>query len=254
LFPPRRRSQLERGGDERPGIEDNAARAAWLRALSREVGDRQGQAIALVNLGMTWHAPGDGLRARAALDRSLALCRDIGARYPEGYGLLGLARLAGEEAAAAGALRLAEESLALRREIGHGDGVADLLLEIGESQRRAGDATAARTALEEGLSLSREQGRAPEVEFALAVLACLAGGDTRAAEAALAEAGDTGDSPRVRWLLWQATGDRAHLEKAKRLLDEALAKVPAEHHEAMLTNLRVNREISAAAREHLPPS
>ena len=41
-------------------------------------------------------------------------------------------------------------------------------------------------------------------------------------------------------------GDRAHLEEAKRLLDETLANVPVEHHEAMLTNLRVNREIMAA--------
>ena len=34
--------------------------------------------------------------------------------------------------------------------------------------------------------------------------------------------------------------------EAKRLLDEALAMVPAEYHEAMLTNVRVNREITAA--------
>jgi hypothetical protein len=47
-------------------------------------------------------------------------------------------------------------------------------------------------------------------------------------------------------LLWKATGDRAHLEEAKRLLDESLANVPAECHEAMLTNLRGNREIMAA--------
>ena len=48
-------------------------------------------------------------------------------------------------------------------------------------------------------------------------------------------------------LLWQATGDRAHLEESKRLLDEALGKVPAEYHEAMRTNLRLNREIMAAS-------
>ena len=36
---------------------------------------------------------------------------------------------------------------------------------------------------------------------------------------ALGDAGETGDSPRLRWLLHQATGDRAHLEEAKGLLD-----------------------------------
>ena len=50
----------------------------------------------------------------------------------------------------------------------------------------------------------------------------------------------------MRWLLYQATGDRAHLEAAKRLLDEALARVPAEYHESMCRNRRVNREILEA--------
>jgi tetratricopeptide (TPR) repeat protein len=201
-----------------------------------------------VNLGPTWHALGDLLRARQTLDQSLALSRQIGARYPEGYGLLAIGRLADEEGDAAGALRLAEESLALRREIGHGDGVADSLLQIGDVQRRAGDAEAARTALEEALALSREQDRRPQVALALALFACLPGGDAAVAVAALADAGEASDSPRLRWLLFQATGDRAHLEAAKRLLDAALAKNPPEHHEAMLTNLRLHREIAEAAR------
>ena len=47
-------------------------------------------------------------------------------------------------------------------------------------------------------------------------------------------------------LLWRATGDRTHLVEAKRLLDELLAKNPAEHHATMLANVRVNREIVAA--------
>ena len=51
---------------------------------------------------------------------------------------------------------------------------------------------------------------------------------------------------RVRSLLFRATGDRAHLDEAKRLLDESLANVPEEYHESMLTNLRLNREIMAA--------
>ncbi len=42
------------------------------------------------------------------------------------------------------------------------------------------------------------------------------------------------------------TGDRAHPGEAKRLVDESPATVPEEYHEAMLANLRVNREIMAA--------
>ena len=50
----------------------------------------------------------------------------------------------------------------------------------------------------------------------------------------------------MRWLLFRATGDRAHLEEAKRLLDESVAHVDEETRTSMLTNLRLNREIMAA--------
>ena len=78
-------------------------------------------------------------------------------------------------------------------------------------------------------------------------LAGLPGGDAQAAVQALAEAGAEGDTAGVRWHLWLAAGDRAHLAAAKRLLDESLAKVPTEYHAAMLSNVRLNREITAAA-------
>ena len=99
------------------------------------------EAIALVNLGPTWHALGDRVRARRALDESLALCREIGAQYPEGYGLLRLGRLADEEGDPAEALRLTEESLALRRKIGHAGGVALSLMKLGDLRRRHGSGT-----------------------------------------------------------------------------------------------------------------
>ena len=50
----------------------------------------------------------------------------------------------------------------------------------------------------------------------------------------------------TRLALFRATGDREHLAEAKRLLDEMLALVAEEHHEAMRTGVRVNREILAA--------
>ena len=36
----------------------------------------------------------------------------------------------------------------------------------------------------------------------------------------------------VRWLLWKASGDRAHLAHAKRLLEELLATKPPEYRES----------------------
>ncbi len=216
-------------------------------AIDREIGYRDGEAAALGNLGALWLSLGDRGRARQVLEQSLAICREIGARYPEGWTLRDLGRLADEEGDGARAMRLLSESLALHRTIG--DGVAASLVEMADLHRRSGDAEAARATLDEALRLLREQETAPRAALALAMLACLPGGDAQAAVAALAEAGEDENSARTRWLLWQATGDRAHLLEAKRMLAESLAKVPAEHHEAMLTNVRLNREIAAAAKE-----
>ena len=56
---------------------------------------------------------------------------------------------------------------------------------------------------------------------------------------------------KAHFMVWRATRDRAHLTAAKSLLDEALARAPAEHHESMLTNVRIHREIMQAWREEL---
>jgi serine/threonine protein kinase/tetratricopeptide (TPR) repeat protein len=225
----------------------------WL-ALAREIGDRRGEAVALVNLGPLHLALGNAALARRCLDESLALCRDIGARYPEGYALAGLADVADAEGDCAAAVRLLGESLPLRREIGHGDGVVDSLLAIADLRRRAGDATAARAALDEAIALAREQNRPAQVALSLALLATLPGSDAQAVQAALTalrEAGEAGNTMQVRLLLWQATHDPAHLAEAKRQLDDLVEHAPPECREPMLTNVRLHREIVAAAREHL---
>jgi hypothetical protein len=48
----------------------------------------------------------------------------------------------------------------------------------------------------------------------------------------------------ARFLLWKATGDRAHLEEAHRLLQEAVAHAPKERREAMLRDVPLHREIA----------
>ena len=53
----------------------------------------------------------------------------------------------------------------------------------------------------------------------------------------------------ARQLLWRATGDRTQLAEAKRLLDEMLSLSSDEDRASALANLRVNREIVAAAKE-----
>jgi len=80
-------------------------------------------------------------------------------------------------------------------------------------------------------------------------LALLPDGDAQNAVAAYTEHEERLKAEQrreARLLLFRATGDRAHLEEARRLLDEALSKVPEHYHESMCQNLRVNREILAA--------
>ena len=57
----------------------------------------------------------------------------------------------------------------------------------------------------------------------------------------------------ARFLLWQATRDAAHLAEAKRRLEFIVEHAPADCRESMLANVRLHREIAAAARgEGLP--
>ncbi len=222
--------------------------------LSREIGYRSGEAVVLVNLGSCRLALGELQNAREAFTASLGVCREIAARYPEGYALAGLSAVADEEGNSADAMARIEDSLAVRRAIGHADGVGDSLVELGDLRRRAGDTIGARATIEEALALSRERGRVAGVVQSLALLACLPGGSTDAAEVALRDSAGAGDSLRVRHCLWEATGDGAHLAEAKRRLDEILSKVPADRRRALLTNLRLHREIAAACREAGPPA
>jgi hypothetical protein len=58
------------------------------------------------------------------------------------------------------------------------------------------------------------------------------------------------DATHVRFLLWQATRDPTHLAEARRRLDLLVEHAPADCRESMITNVRLHREIAAAARDH----
>jgi tetratricopeptide (TPR) repeat protein len=217
--------------------------------LGREIGSVSTQAVAWVNLGYAFLYLGELDRARHALEQSSALAREAGTPFVLSFALDGLGRLAIEEDDSTRAVRWWEESLALRRKIGHGTGIADCLVGLGERWCRAGDTDRARPALEEAATWFREQGVHGRLAVATALLACLPGGDPAPALAELEEADTPDDKLRGRWFLFRATGDRPHLDAAKRLLDEALAKVPEEYREGMVARVRLNREILAAWRE-----
>ena len=53
-----------------------------------------------------------------------------------------------------------------------------------------------------------------------------------------------------RFALYEATGDRHHIEEAHRLLMQQRHYAPPEFKESMLTNVRLHREIMEAWEEH----
>jgi hypothetical protein len=78
------------------------------------------------------------------------------------------------------------------------------------------------------------------------------GGDVTAALAAVAaheRHANMQEAMEARFLLWQATRDPAHLAEAKRLLEFLVVYAPPEFRDSMLANVRLHREIAAAARE-----
>jgi len=219
-------------------------------AIYREIGNRQDEAVILGNLGLLWLLLGDRDRGQGALEASLALSREIGARQVEGHALYASGAVAREEGDLTRALARSEEALSLRRVIGDDGGVAESLVELGGLLPETRGQDAAREALREAVDLLHQQQRRPELAEALALLASHPGGDAAEAEAALEEAGEAGNTPQTRYYLWRATGKHQHLAEAKRLLDYRVEHAPEEYRESMLKNVRLNREITEAWKEH----
>ncbi|MCU0727481.1 MAG: tetratricopeptide repeat protein, partial [Planctomycetes bacterium] len=221
-------------------------------ALAREIADRSSEAIAKVNLGSVSRFLGRCAEAREHSERSLAIAREIGDRRVEGYALASLGYLADAEGDPDGARLRHGEALALRRALGAKNEVAATLAALGDLERRAGEAERAAALLDEALAIGRETGSPELLVPAAASRSLLPGGDIAAALAAFREHGER--IPHMarmaaRFLLFEATGDPTHLAEAKRLLDFAVEHAPEDCRESMLRNVRLHREIMAAAKE-----
>jgi len=233
------------------------ARAHQERTLeiAREIGDQHGEARATGNLGSLFWSLGRFDAARAFHERYFASSREVGDRRAEaiatgnlGVVLRSLGRY--DEARA-----LFERRLALAREISDGEGEAIALADIGAMLFEQNLGAEAAAHLREAAAMAENLGVASIRLTSTARLACLGIGDRAFAVAtALAaltahEAGASAESAMdARFLLWRATGDRAHLVEAKRRLDFMVEHAPTEDRVSMLTNVRLDREIMEAAK------
>jgi len=218
-------------------------------ALSREIGDRLGEATATGNLGIVFSTQGRLVEAREHYARHLVLSGEIGSRQGEAIAQHNLGCVLWEEGENDRAKTCFAASLALSEEIGFRYLVAMTHWMVGSLHAVAREPGRARESLLAARDLAQEMGVAGVETLARCTLALLAGGDSDDALVAYAENEerlDVEDRREARYLLWCATGDPAHLQDAKRLLDEAVANVDDTTRHSMLTNRRVNREIVAA--------
>ena len=87
-------------------------------AIKREIGDRQGEAASLINLGNIANTRGDLAEAERLYRESLAIKREIGDRQGEATSLKDLGELMLEKGDIDTGKKLIEDSHLIEREIG----------------------------------------------------------------------------------------------------------------------------------------
>ena len=214
-------------------------------SLSRECGNRLAEATARGSLANVFTAEGRLTEAREHLESQLALCREIGDREGAGVAQHNLGHVLRETGEREDAEKRFTQCLQQCAEIGFRHLAAATHLMLGSLRGASGG----QPSLAAACDLAHELGAPGWETLARCELALLPGGDAQDAVAAFTanEARlEAEERLEARYLLWRATGERAHLEEAKRLLDEAVAHVDDTTRHSMLTNLRVNRAITAA--------
>jgi tetratricopeptide (TPR) repeat protein/transcriptional regulator with XRE-family HTH domain len=129
------------------------------KALSiyRDLGDQQGQANALSDLGGLRELTGDR-RGAADLKEALSICRDLGDRLGQAWTLDWTGYSRRHTGDLAGATGPLAQALSIYGELGHRYGQACVLYQIGVVRRQTGDFPGAAESLAESLSIYRDLG------------------------------------------------------------------------------------------------
>lgn len=220
-------------------------------ALSREIGFRRGEGIALLDRGPALAMLGDPERARASLIEARAIAVEIRARNLEGAAIRGLGAIAEQIGDSDEAERLYREALDLSRSSADRGGQVLTLVALGALVASRGRADEARELLVGAQEMAGAADVPNEKVLAAVRLALLPGGDKARALASFGDEGTRmGHRERMEacYLLWQATGDTAHLEAAVRHLGEMRQWAPAQHREAMVRAVPLHRAILEAWR------
>jgi len=127
-------------------------------AITREIGDRNGEGSTLNNLAITAHAKGDYDTALDYLKQSLVIAKEIGDREGEGRTLNNLATNAHAKGDYETALDYLKQSLAIIREIDDRNGEGATLNNLATTAHAKGDYETALDYLKQSLAITREIG------------------------------------------------------------------------------------------------
>lgn len=147
--------------------------------LAQEMGDIEGEARALSDLGTVAAVGGDTSNARRFLEESVERYRRLGVPRGLAIALSNLGDAAGQERRFDEAIAVTTEALAIQRELGDRGRAAISLNNLGYFSLQTGDVEPARAWLEECVALSFELGYKEVMAYALAsfVQLCLLDGD-----------------------------------------------------------------------------
>jgi len=125
-------------------------------AVSREIGDRAGEAVTLNNISQIYHDWGRHEEALKLLERSLAIRREVGDCAGEAVTLNNISQIYHDWGRHEEALKTLEQSLAIYREIGDRAGEAGTLSNIAHIYHAWGRYEEALNLLEQSLAIYRE--------------------------------------------------------------------------------------------------
>ncbi len=135
-------------------------------AMWRALGDRQGIARALTNLGLVASDQGEQAAARSLYEESLAILRELGDKWGIALSLNNLG-LAAQRQGDPGAQPLLEQSLAMMQELGDRQHMAVALDNLGLVASGGGNYASAGTHFKESLSIRRDLGDKRGIAYSL---------------------------------------------------------------------------------------
>ena len=217
--------------------------------LAEEINDRWGKAVAFLNRAPLHALLGDLVAAREACEAARAIGSEIGSRQVVSFAWQSLGELAEQAGETDVAMRCYRTAMTERRDLGDRQGLATTLAHFGGLLRLIdGNMEEARQHLEEAMEIAAEIDVGDAAVLAALHLALLLG-DPASAESTFSSYAARLSLPfhmRARFLLWQVTGTRRHLEKSYQLLSELSNHAPNESRESMMRGVTLHRAIEAA--------